>query len=82
MCVHHKQVCLLGIVENSVFLTRGLSLTIQPSLQVMEGVKNDGDGKPKEVKIKGAPGNSLGACVAKAAEWTLEKANSTSLMGW
>ena len=44
----------------------------------MEGVKNDGDGKPKEVKIKGAPGNSLRACVAKAAEWTLEKANSTT----
>ena len=44
----------------------------------MEDVKNDGDGKPKEVKIKGARGISLRACVAKAAGWTLEKANSTT----
>ena len=45
---------------------------------MVEGVKNDGDGKPKEVKIKGARGISFRACVAKAAEWTLEKANSTT----
>ena len=43
----------------------------------MEDVKNSGDGKPKEVKIKGASGISLRACVAKAAGWTLEKANAS-----
>ena len=31
-----------------------------------------------EVKVKRARGISLRACVAKAAGWTLEKANSTT----
>ena len=44
----------------------------------MEDVKNFGDGKPKEVKIKGARGISLRACVAKAAGWTFEKSQSTT----
>ena len=46
--------------------------------QVMENVKNYGDGKTKEVNTKGARGISLRACVAKAAGWTLEKSNSTT----
>ena len=34
--------------------------------------------RQKEVKTKGARGISLRVCVAKAAGWTLEKANSTT----
>ena len=44
-------------------------------------MENEGDSskvKAKEVKIKGARGISLKACVAKAAGWTLEKANSAT----
>ena len=41
----------------------------------MENVEDPSKGKAKEVKIKGARGISLRACVAKAAGWTLEKAN-------
>ena len=43
----------------------------------MENIKDSNDGKTKEVKTKGTRGVSLRACVAKAAGWTLEKANST-----
>ena len=44
----------------------------------MENVEDSRDGKTNEVKTKGAKGISLRACVAKAAGWTLEKANSTT----
>ena len=42
----------------------------------MEKVDDINKGKAKEVKIKGAKGISLRACVAKVAGWTLEKANA------
>ena len=42
----------------------------------MENVEDSRNGKTKKVKTKGARGISLRACVAKAAGWTLEKANS------
>ena len=42
----------------------------------MENVKDSRDVETREVKTKGARGISLKACVAKAAGWTLEKANS------
>ena len=44
----------------------------------MEGVKDPRDVETKEVKTTGAKGISLRVCVAKAAGWTLEKANSTT----
>ena len=44
----------------------------------MEKVEGPRDGKTKKVRPKGARGISLRACVAKAAGWTLEKANSTT----
>ena len=44
----------------------------------MENVEGSSSGKAREVKIKGARGTSLKACVAKAADWTLEKANSST----
>ena len=44
----------------------------------MEKVADSGQAKAKEVKIKGARGMSLRACVAKAVGWTLEKANDTT----
>ena len=44
----------------------------------MDNVKDSGDGKAKEAKIKGARGISLRACVAKAAGWIVEKSNSTT----
>ena len=42
----------------------------------MESVKGSRDGETKKIKIKGVRGISLRACVAKAAGWTLEEANS------
>jgi hypothetical protein len=42
----------------------------------MEKEENSSNGKVKERMIKGARRISLKACVAKAAGWTLEKANS------
>ena len=45
----------------------------------MENAIDPSNGKAKEVKIEGARGISLQACVAKAAEWTLEKANASSV---
>ena len=44
--------------------------------QLMENVEGSGNIKAKEMKIKGVRGISLRACIAKAAGWTLEKANS------
>ena len=44
----------------------------------MKNVEDPSNGKAREVKIKGARGISLRACVAKAAGWTLEKANSAT----
>ena len=44
----------------------------------MEKVAGSGQAKAKEVKIKGVRGMSLKTCVAKAAGWTLEIANSTT----
>ena len=44
--------------------------------KLMEGVKDSRDDEIRKIKIKGARGISLRACVAKAAGWTLEKANS------
>ena len=41
-------------------------------------MKDPRDVGPREVKTKGARGISLKARVAKAAGWTLEKANSTT----
>ena len=42
----------------------------------MEQKEDSSDGKVKERIIKGQRGISLRACVAKAAGWTLEKANA------
>ena len=44
----------------------------------MENVKDSRDVETRKIKTKGARGISLRACVAKAAGWTLEKANATS----
>ena len=44
----------------------------------MEQKEDSSDGKVKERIIKGQRGISLRACVAKAAGWTLEKANATT----
>ena len=44
----------------------------------MEKVEDIRVGKTKKVRPKRARGISLRACVAKAAGWTLEKANSTT----
>ena len=44
----------------------------------MEKKEDSSIGKVKERIIKGARGISLRACVAKAAGWTLEKANATT----
>ena len=44
----------------------------------MEKAEEFSKDKEREVKIKGARGMSLRACVAKATGWTLEKANSTT----
>ena len=44
----------------------------------MEEVKEPSHHHTTEVKVKGARGISLRACVAKAAGWTLEKANATT----
>ena len=41
----------------------------------MEKVEDSSNDKTKARIIKGARGISLKACVAKAAGWTLEKAN-------
>ena len=41
----------------------------------MENVKDSRNVETREVKTKSARGISLKACVAKAACWTLEKAN-------
>ena len=41
----------------------------------MENAEDSSKGKARQVKIKGARGISLRACVAKAAGWNLEKAN-------
>ena len=41
----------------------------------MENVKDSRNVETREVKTKSARGISLKACVAKAARWTLEKAN-------
>ena len=46
--------------------------------KVMENVGDSGNGKAKEAKTKGVRGISLRVCVAKAAGWTLEKANSAT----
>ena len=43
----------------------------------MDTVEDPSKSKTKKVKIKGARGISLRACVAKAAGWTLEKANAS-----
>ena len=45
---------------------------------IMENVGDSSNGKAREVKIKGVRGISLRACIAKAASWTLEKANSST----
>ena len=47
----------------------------------MENVGDSSNGNVKEAKIKGVRGMSLRACVAKAAGWTLEKANSATCQG-
>ena len=60
------------------FNTCTLFVKTKPRAQSMENVENYSNGKAREVKIKGARGISLRACVAKAAGWTLEKANSTT----
>ena len=44
----------------------------------MEKVEDSSVGNEKKRIIKGARGISLRACVAKAAGWTLEKANSVT----
>ena len=44
----------------------------------MEKVEDSSGGNVKRRIIKGARGISLRACVAKAAGWTLEKANATT----
>jgi hypothetical protein len=44
----------------------------------MEGVKGPSYVEMREIKLKIARGISLRACVAKAAGWTLQKANSTT----
>jgi hypothetical protein len=59
-------------------------LTLAPIVQnyslalLMENVEDSCNDKKKEVKVKRARGMSLRACVAKAAGWTLEKANSST----
>ena len=60
------------------FNTCILSIKINYVHKLMENVEDSRDGKTNEVKTKGAKGISLRACVAKAAGWTLEKANSTT----
>ena len=65
-------------IEKSVFQHLHSSDRSDSSAQVMEKVVDSGQAKAKEVKIKGVRGMSLRACVAKAAGWTLEKANSTT----
>ena len=44
----------------------------------MEKVEDPSNGQVKKRIIKGQRGISLRACVAKAAGWTLEKANATT----
>ena len=44
----------------------------------MDKKEDSSNGKVKERIIKGQRGISLRACVAKAAGWTLEKANATT----
>ena len=44
----------------------------------MEKVEDSSNGNEKEARVKGVRGISLRACVAKAASWTLEKANSAT----
>ena len=44
----------------------------------MEKVEDFREGKTREVGSKYARGKSLRACAAKAAGWTLEKANSST----
>ena len=44
----------------------------------MEKVEDSSNGEVKKRIIKGQRGISLRACVAKAAGWTLEKANATT----
>ena len=60
------------------FNTCILSIKIDHVRKLMENVEDSRDGKEKEVKTKGAREISLRACVAKAAGWTLEKANATT----
>ena len=55
-----------------------LSVKINHVHKLMENAEDSRDGNTKEVKKKSARGISLRACVAKAAGWTLEKANSTT----
>ena len=44
----------------------------------MENVKDSREVETRIVKAKGVRGMSLRACVAKAAGWTLKKANATT----
>ena len=60
------------------FLTLIPSWSKRITCVIMENEGNSSNGNAKEVKIKGARGISLKACVAKAAGWSLEKANSAT----
>ena len=42
----------------------------------MESVKDSHNVETRKIKTKGSRGMSLRTCVAKAAGWTLEKANA------
>ena len=44
----------------------------------MDNAKDSCNVETRKIKVKRARGISLRACVAKAAGWTLEKANTTS----
>ena len=61
-----------------VFLnTYILFVTTHQLNKIMEKVEDSSNGEVKKRIIKGQRGISLRACVAKAAGWTLEKANAT-----
>ena len=71
------QVYLILGRENSVFEHLKLLYSLNQVHELMDNIKDFGDGKTKEAKTKGARRISLRACVAKAAGWTLENSNST-----
>ena len=63
-----------GVFFNTYVLFGKNSITYT----TMEKVEDSTNGEVKKRTIKGQRGISLRACVAKAAGWTLEKANATT----